>query len=55
MDIIKYNFLAIIAVSTILIGTLTGLDRFIPRFGLPSEPKVRLKKTTVQTSVEEQA
>ena len=46
MDIIKYNFLALIAVSTILIATLTGLDRFIPRFGLPSEPKVKLKKYT---------
>ena len=55
MDIIKFNFLALIAVSTILIATLTGLDRFIPRFGLPSEPKVRLKKATVENCVEEKA
>ena len=55
MDIIKFNFLALIAVSTILIATLTGLDRFIPRFGLPSEPKVRLKKETVKNCVGEKA
>lgn len=44
LDIIKYNFMAMIAVGSILIFTLTGLDRFIPLFGLPAEPKVRLKK-----------
>ena len=27
-----------------LAKTLTGLDRFIPKFGLPSEPNVKLKK-----------
>jgi Na+/H+ antiporter NhaC len=43
LDIIKYNFMAFIAVGSILIFTLTGLDRLIPNFGLPSEPKVRLK------------
>lgn len=46
-DIIKFNFLAMIAVFTILIATLTGLDRLIPRFGLPSEPKVKLKKKVI--------
>lgn len=50
-DIIKFNFLAMIAVSTILIATLTGLDRLIPRFGLPSEPKVSLKKATSEEKV----
>lgn len=44
IDIIKFNFLALIAVFSILLLTLTGFDRFIPRFGLPSEPDVRLKK-----------
>ena len=44
IDIIKYNFIAMIAVFSILILTLTGLDRFIPLFKLPSEPAVRLKK-----------
>lgn len=43
-DIIKYNFMAMIAVASILLLTLTGLDRFIPMFALPSEPKVSLKK-----------
>ena len=39
-----YNFMGIISVVSIYILTLTGLDRFIPLFGLPSEPDVRLKK-----------
>lgn len=43
-DFIKYNFMAMIAVASMLILTFTGLDRFIPLFGLPREPKVRLKK-----------
>lgn len=43
MDIIKYNFMAMIAVGSILLLTLTGLDRLIPLFGLPAEPNVRLK------------
>lgn len=30
MDIIKYNFMSIIAVISILLLTITGLDRFIP-------------------------
>lgn len=44
MDIIKYNILAFVAVGSMLILTLTGLDRFIPKFDLPSEPNVELKK-----------
>jgi Na+/H+ antiporter NhaC len=44
MDIIKHNYMAFIAVGSMLLLTLTGLDRFIPLFSLPSEPKVRLKK-----------
>ncbi len=43
-DIIKYNFMAFVAVGSILLLTLTGWDRFIPKFGLPTEPAVRLKK-----------
>ncbi|WP_109617102.1 Na+/H+ antiporter NhaC family protein [Sediminitomix flava] len=43
LDIIKYNFMAMIAVMSILLLTLTGFDRFIPLFKLPSEPSVRLK------------
>lgn len=44
VEIIKYNFMAMIAVGSLLILTLTGLDRFIPLFKLPSEPQVKLKK-----------
>ncbi|MCB2299693.1 Na+/H+ antiporter NhaC family protein [Clostridium tagluense] len=44
MDIIRYNFMAMVAVGSLLLLTLTGLDRFIPLFKLPSEPDVRLKK-----------
>lgn len=44
IDIIKYNYMAMIAVISIIVLTFTGLDRFIPLFKLPSEPAVRLKK-----------
>lgn len=43
-DIIKYNFMAMTAVGSIIVLTFTGLDRFIPLFKLPAEPDVRLKK-----------
>lgn len=43
-DLIRYNFMAIIAAFSILLLTLTGWDRFIPLFKLPSEPNVSLKK-----------
>jgi Na+/H+ antiporter NhaC len=43
-DFIKFNFMAIIAVVSMLLLTLTGADRFIPKFALPREPEVRLKK-----------
>ena len=51
-DIIRYNFMAFVAVTSILILTLTGWDRFIPKFGLPSEPAVRLIKSnsTINTN-----
>lgn len=44
ISIIKFNFMAYIAVFSILILTITGLDRFIPRFKLPCEPDVQLIK-----------
>lgn len=44
IDIIKYNFLAMISVFSVLFLTLTGLDRFIPLFKLETEPKIKLKK-----------
>lgn len=47
-DIIKYNFMAFVAVGSMLILTFTGLDRFIPFFKLPCEPNVKLKKAIGQ-------
>ncbi len=44
MDFLKFNFMAYIAVFSLLILTFTGLDKFVPLFGLPDEPEVRLKK-----------
>ncbi len=44
MDFLKFNFMAYIAVLSLLILTFTGLDKFVPLFGLPNEPEVRLKK-----------
>ena len=38
-----YNYMSILSVVTIYILTFFGWDRVIPWFGLPSEPKVRLK------------
>ena len=43
-QIIKYNFMAHISVITILLFTLFGIDKIFPKFGIASEPKVRLKK-----------
>lgn len=50
IDILKFNFMAVIAVVSILLLTLTGWDRFIPMFGMPSEPNVRLKSKVVTTT-----
>lgn len=44
IDFLKYNFMAYIAVFSLLILTFTGFDRFVPLFKLPQEPDVRLKK-----------
>lgn len=44
--IIIHNYLAWIAVLSMLIFTYTGLDRFIPLFRIPSEPEVHLRKGT---------
>ena len=43
-DFIKYNFMAMFAVASLLILTITGLDKYIPLFKLPGEPDVTLKK-----------
>jgi len=55
MDIIKFNFMAFVAVGSILLLTLTGWDRFIPKFGLPSEPAVRLKKANNNLNADKNA
>lgn len=44
LDFLKYNFMAYIAVISLILLTVTGLDRFIPLFKLPKEPAVQLKK-----------
>lgn len=46
-NLMQYNFMAMIAVLSILILTLTGWDRFIPLFSTPSEPNVKLKNPKV--------
>ncbi|MGE5676670.1 MAG: Na+/H+ antiporter NhaC family protein [Pseudomonadota bacterium] len=45
IQILGHNYMAFIAVGSMLLLTLTGFDRFIPLFKIPSEPAVRLKKT----------
>lgn len=40
---IMYNFMAMIAVASLLLLTLTGADKFVPLFRLPREPEVKLK------------
>lgn len=44
IDLISQNYVAIIAVASLLLFTITPLDAFIPGFAIPSEPDVRLKK-----------
>ena len=43
-QIIQFNFMAHIAVATILLFTLFGIDKLFPNFGIPREPNVKLKK-----------
>ena len=43
-DLIPLNYFAWISILSLLLLTLTGADRLIPRFGIPSEPDVQLKK-----------
>ena len=44
VDVIMHNYLAWIAVLSMLLLTLTGLDRFIPMFSIPREPEVEFIK-----------
>lgn len=34
-EMLRYNYMAFVAVGSLLVLTLTGLDRFLPFFGLP--------------------
>lgn len=49
-DIIFHNYYSWIAVFSMLALTFTGLDRFIPLFKLPEEPKVYLKSEAAKYS-----
>ena len=49
VDLITLNFFAWISIGSLLILTLTGLDRFIPKFAIPKEPQVQLKKNLAST------
>lgn len=44
IDLIKQNYLAIIAVFSLLLFTIIPIDKFIPGFSIPTEPKVHIKK-----------
>ncbi|PID30354.1 MAG: sodium:proton antiporter [Candidatus Cloacimonadota bacterium] len=45
IEIIEYNFMSYVAVFSILLFTLFGVDRFIPGFAISREPNVKLKKS----------
>ena len=49
-DIIFHNYYSWIAVFSMLALTFTGIDRFIPLFKLPEEPKVYLKSEAAKYS-----
>ena len=42
-DIIVNNWMSMISVISIVVLTFTGLDRFIPLFGLPKDAKLKKK------------
>ena len=44
LDIISQNYMSFIIVGSIVLLTFTGLDRFIPMFGLPGKDKAKLRK-----------
>ena len=54
-DFLRYNFMAYIAVISLIILTFTGADRFIPLFKLPSEPEVKLVKDGQKKSAADDA
>ncbi len=54
-DIIKMNVMGMVALSSMLILTFTGLDRYIPLFKLPSEPEVCLRKNSKKVNSSKEA
>ena len=44
IDLISHNYLAIVAVVSLLLFTLVPIDRFLPGFSIPTEPDVKIKK-----------
>lgn len=51
IDIIGQNYMSFIVVGSILLLTFTGLDRFIPMFGLPGKNCATLRKEAVKEEV----
>lgn len=51
-DLISLNFFAWISIGSLLILTITGWDRFLPGFKIPSEPDVQLKKNIAKPAIE---
>jgi len=52
MDIVSKNVMGLVAVSSMLILTFTGLDKYVPMFKIPEEPVVKLKKYNTAKLVE---
>ena len=44
IEVISQNYMSFIVVGSILLLTFTGLDRFVPMFGLPGKDRVSLRK-----------
>lgn len=42
-NMVKYNYMAMISVGSVLFLTVTGWDRFLPNFATAREPEVKLK------------
>lgn len=47
-QMVRYNYLAMISVSSLLLLTLTNTDRFLPHFATPREPEVQLVKQLLE-------
>lgn len=52
-DFIPFNFMAMIAVLSLIVLTFTGLDKFVPLFRVPGEPDVAMKKNLSEAELKE--